>query len=144
MKKLCFTLVFTLLVAVCHTEAAVLLTSESQLLEPGTYEVASNVKITQNLTLKDGTTLIFNGGKLVADKEVTITGKSTAIEAPDAVVFTSNIKADGMWRISYASPLWWETVRTEGIIDYGPGINKAAIMVSKGVVQLPRGQYYIG
>lgn len=144
MKELCFTLVFTLLVAVCHTEAAVLLTSESQLLEPGTYEVASNVKITQNLTLKDGTTLIFNGGKLVADKEVTITGKSTAIEAPDAVVFTSNIKADGMWRISYASPLWWETVRTEGIIDYGPGINKAAIMVSKGVVQLPRGQYYIG
>lgn len=120
------------------------LTDPSQLAAAGTYIVDSDITLRSNVTIAPGVTLIFSGGRITADSPVTLTATSTAMLAPDAPVFGKNISADGLWNITYASPLWFEPETTAGSKDYAKPISKAAAMIGKGIVQLPAGHFFVG
>lgn len=116
------------------------LTGPGQLSRPGTYEVVDKVTLSGDVTVSEGVTLLFTGGWFDADKKVTITGNSTAIQAADAMIFSKNISVEGKWRVPYASPFWFEPTVNN---DYSSSINKAAMMIKKGIVRLPGGKYNI-
>ena len=116
------------------------LTGPGQLSRPGTYEVVDKVTLSGDVTVSEGVTLLFTGGWFDADRKVTITGDNTAIQAADAMIFSMNISAGGSWRVPYASPFWFEPT-VNG--DCSSSINKAAMMIKKGIVRLPGGEYKI-
>lgn len=116
------------------------LTGSGQLSRPGTYEVVDKVTLSGDVTVSEGVTLLFTGGWFDADRKVTITGNSTAIQAADAMIFSKNISVEGKWLMPYASPLWFEPTVSN---DHSSSINKAADMITKGIVRLPGGKYNI-
>lgn len=116
------------------------LTGPGQLSHSGTYEVVDKVTLSGDITVSEGVTLLFTGGWFDADRKVTITGNSTAIQAADAMIFSKNISVEGKWLMPYASPLWFEPT-VNG--DCSSSINKAADMIKKGIVRLPGGKYNI-
>lgn len=120
------------------------LVSESQLKQSGCYEVAQDVTITQDIEIAKDVTLLFSGGTFNSTSPVVLTGHYTSLQAPDSKIFSSGITVNGQWRISYASPLWFAPKITAGQVDYADCINKAAVMIGKGTVLLPRGVFRVG
>lgn len=146
-KNMIMLRVFLFAVILCTIKSAFAverLVSENQLKESGCYEVLQDVTLTQNIKIAKGVTLLFSGGTFKATSPIVLTGQYTVLQAPDSEIFSSNITVKGQWQISYASPLWFSTKTTAGEVDYAECINKAAVMIGKGTVRLPRGIFRVG
>ena len=122
---------------------------------PGTYIISSVLKSTGagviDVTVSDGVTLIFQGGRIEKGKAtlLRIKGNYTALQAPISQIFGDGVEVTGSWLIDRAYPQWFdETVgtqswETEEPIDCSTAINAASNMKQLGVVFLPRGNYFI-
>lgn len=126
-----------------------------------TYIIDREIKLSSDLSIASGATLIFQGGKFSSDIPVTISAPAhnpkgtliplsgVSIEAPFDIIFGENISVDGVWISEFITPLWFEPtmkpnhVPGPDIKDYSDPINKAIKMCIKGTVYLPKGDYFI-
>ena len=117
---------------------------ENPILVTGNKDVSSLPDLTNK-------TIIFNGGILVSDTEVTLEGKNTRIVAPPYKIFADNIELEGNWLMDRAYPQWFGaiTYKTQNdallpnSISSEAAINKAIALKRVGEVFLPRGCYLI-
>lgn len=119
-------------------------------LSSGTYVVEDTITLSQDLTIPEDVTLVFQGGKFtVAEgctEEITIYGSNTRLEAPICTIFGKGINMEGSWDIDRAYPQWFDgdrDINNNEIIDYSPLINKAITMKKSGEVFLKAGTYNI-
>ncbi|MCM1349322.1 MAG: glycoside hydrolase family 55 protein [Firmicutes bacterium] len=119
------------------------------------------IKLTSDLAIAQGVSLIFKGGSFTSDVPVTIHAPELAIEnetnpatgvtieAPLSMIFGKNISVKGYWITKFTCPLWFEpTIRRHhyqqrDVYDYADCINKAIEMCCCGEVYLPKGDYFI-
>ena len=117
-----------------------------------TYNITTDITLESDTVIPDNVTLIFQGGKILSNTPLTLTGQRTRIVAPICQIFGEDIEVDGSWDIDRAYPQWFGYATYQTPVDYlppatcrdaGPAINKAIKMKQMGEVFLPKGIYVI-
>ena len=109
----------------------------------GVYVVTQDHTVTTDMTMQEGVTLIFEGGKLTGSAK--ITGNYTQIIASKTQIFDTSLSFDGIWNIDRAYPEWFgakPSIRSKPF-DCSIAINKAIELKQVGEVYISRGNYYI-
>ena len=109
----------------------------------GVYVVTQDHTVTTDMTMQEGVTLIFEGGKLTGSAK--ITGNYTQIIASKTQIFDTSLSFDGIWNINRAYPEWFgakPSIRSKPF-DCSIAINKAIELKQVGEVYISRGNYYI-
>lgn len=117
-------------------------------LRAGTYSVEQVLSLGLDVTIENGVTLIFNGGRINASggSPIQITGHSTKIVAPIYEIIGAGISIEGTWDIDdRAYPQWFEpeSLTKDGQPDSSGPISKALKMKRTGEVFLKSGIYYL-
>lgn len=116
-----------------------------------TYVVSEDCELTENVALKENTTLIFKGGIIKGKygNAYTLTGLNTCVVAPITQIFDTTVTVNGSWKIDRAYPQWFgakanlKSFDDNANMDCTDAINNAIKMKSTGEVFLPRGYYRI-
>lgn len=115
------------------------------IISAGVYVVTQEYTITTDMTMQEGVSLIFDGGKLTGNAK--ITGNYTQIIASKVQIFDTTLSFDGVWNIDRAYPEWFggkpSTEDAESPVECGIAINKAIELKRVGEVYLSRGDYYV-
>lgn len=121
-------------------------------LSSGTYVVEDTIELSQDLTIPEDVTLIFQGGKFETtdESELTISGSNTRLIAPICTIFGKGINVTGSWDIDRAYPQWFEIEKFINSCDspipyndWSTPINNAIKMKQVGEVFLKNGDYGI-
>lgn len=121
-------------------------------LSSGTYVVEDTIELSQDLTIPEDVTLIFQGGKFETtdESELTISGSNTRLIAPICTIFGKGINVTGSWDIDRAYPQWFEIEKYINSCDspipyddWSTPINNAIKMKQVGEVFLKNGDYGI-